>query len=31
LAEADEADLNYDLTVDFADFAALASNWLNGL
>jgi hypothetical protein len=27
----EEADLNYDLKVDFADFASLAEQWLNGL
>ena len=26
-----EADLNYDLKVDFADFTKLASGWLSGL
>jgi hypothetical protein len=29
LAKADEADLNYDLTVNFSDFALLAEQWLS--
>jgi hypothetical protein len=26
-----EADLNYNLKVDFGDFVTLGNNWLNGL